>query len=244
MPNSTLSPSTQAQLRSLGISPEKHNSEDLRNLLPSFDGIEEISDLEILAEIIIYLSRHRIVSPERNSWKSLPWGAHACFFYKSSSELSEPFKNYFREGLLNNEKCIWIVPKSYGWENAERLVRELLTETGLDGSAFEIIRHENWYEGAGGRFRGTNEVVLGWLEKIESAVSAGFGGVRVAGDAHFHPEDLKKFFAYEKEVNDSIGTLKIKALCSYCIPNFSADQISEILNTHENIFGDCAIFGH
>lgn len=239
----TLSPGTAAQLLGLGIPSHKQNYDDLRRMIPPFNGVEQIANIEHLAEIVLYLGRHRILSMETNSWKSLPWGAHACLFYKSDADLAEPFRNFFKEGLLSNEKCVWVVSKTYNFEKARELARELRAETKAGDEAFELIRHADWYENADGRFRSKNEIFLGWLNKIEAALCRDFKGLRVAGDAHFHPDDLKNFFDYEDSVNKSVGNLKIKALCTYCVPKFAADQISQILSTHQNAFGDLALSG-
>lgn len=239
----TLSSGTAAQLLGLGIPAEQHNYDALARMIPPFDGLDKLKDLESLAETVVYLGHHQILPVETNSWKSLPWGTHACLFYKLSKEITDPVKNFFREGLLNNERCIWIVSHSYEWEKAVKLQMELLAETGLGESAFELIPHEGWYVNSLGRFRTTNEIVQRWLHKIEKAVMENFKGIRVSGDAHCHPDELKKFFEYENTVNESIGSLRIKALCTYCIPKFGADQITNILSTHQSVFGDFAIVG-
>lgn len=237
----TISVGTAAQLRIAGIPEESHTVEALRSLIPPFEGIHEMEDPEALAEIVIYLGRHQIVPVKENSWKSLPWGAHACLFYKTTAELEQAIRNYFREGLITNEKCIWIVPKPFGFEKGQTLIQKLMAETGSKPECFEVIRHQDWYETPSGRFRSHSEIIMGWLSKIEDAIRNGFHGARVSGDAHCHPDDLKSFFDYEQTVNESVGTLKIKALCAYCIPNFTAFQIRHILDTHQSVFGDLAL---
>lgn len=241
MPTTLLSSGTAAQLLGLGIPAEKHTFEDLRRIVPPFEGLCSMTDIEALAEIVVYLGRHSILPVKANTWKSLPWGTHACLFYKTNHELSAPFKNYFKEGLMHNERCVWVISKTFDNDKALSLVEELLEETKVGDNAFELIRHQDWYETPSGRFRSTNEIVMGWLNRIEKAIMSGFSGLRVAGDAHFHPDDLQNFFKYEGSVNNSIGTLKIKALCTYCIPHFSAPQIQSILKTHQSAFGDFAI---
>lgn len=238
-----LSPGTSAQLLVLGIPAEKHNVDDLRRMIPPFDGIAQAGDIEALAEIVIYLGQRRILSVKTNSWSSLPWGTHSCLFYKSNTELTEPMRNFFREGLAGNEKCVWIVSKSYGMEKARKLTQKLLEETGLGDTAFELIRHEDWYESPSGRFRDTDAIFTGWIGKIDAALKDNFAGLRVSGDAHCHPDDLKPFFDYEGIVNNSVSSLKIKALCTYYIPKFAARQIHQILDTHQQVFGDFAVSG-
>lgn len=234
---------TAAQLIGLGIPADEHNSAALRRLIPAFEGLDQVEDVEALAKVVVYLARHGILSATANAWRELPWGTHACLFYRSNAELDGVFRAYFREGLLSGERCCWVVSRTYNPEKAQALRRELLAETGRPADAFDLVRHQDWYDAASGRLRTRNEILMGWLGKIEAALHAGHGGLRVAGDAHCHPDDLKDFFDYEAGVNAAVGTLKIKALCTYCIPRFAADQIKLILQTHQSAFGDLALSG-
>ncbi|MFH1416584.1 MAG: MEDS domain-containing protein [Elusimicrobiota bacterium] len=38
----------------------------------------------------------------------VPWGTHLCQFYRTKQDLIEILVPYFKQGLENNEFCMWI----------------------------------------------------------------------------------------------------------------------------------------
>lgn len=60
MSHSRLSPTLTSGLEALGISSDKHNYEGLRGFLPMRQ-LDLSKDVEVLAEIIVYLGRHNIL---------------------------------------------------------------------------------------------------------------------------------------------------------------------------------------
>jgi hypothetical protein len=38
----------------------------------------------------------------------VPWGTHFCQFYETSQDLIEILVPYFKEGLQQNEFCMWV----------------------------------------------------------------------------------------------------------------------------------------
>jgi hypothetical protein len=39
----------------------------------------------------------------------MPWGSHVCQFYTRKEDLFEMLVPYFKQGLENNDACVWLV---------------------------------------------------------------------------------------------------------------------------------------
>ena len=37
------------------------------------------------------------------------WGSHFCYFYENKVNLLKVLTSFFKEGLENNEYCIWVI---------------------------------------------------------------------------------------------------------------------------------------
>src|SRR5689334_14186962 len=64
--------------------------------------------------------------PEAQSWSPsglatvphLAWGSHVAHFFGSADELRNVLVPYFKAGLENNERCLWVVREPFGEEDA------------------------------------------------------------------------------------------------------------------------------
>jgi hypothetical protein len=45
---------------------------------------------------------------------TIPWGTHCCHFYKTQKDLLDLLVPYLKQGLLNNEFCMWVTSKHLG----------------------------------------------------------------------------------------------------------------------------------
>jgi hypothetical protein len=45
---------------------------------------------------------------------TIPWGIHCCHFYKTQQDLLDLLVPYLKQGLLNNEFCMWVTSKHLG----------------------------------------------------------------------------------------------------------------------------------
>ncbi|MEK7849234.1 MAG: MEDS domain-containing protein [Candidatus Omnitrophota bacterium] len=141
---------------------------------------------------------------------------HMCLFYGSNKDLFELVVPYFREGLERNKLCIWAVPESLGLKEAQQALSEGIggLKEYIDKGQLRLFEARSVYNRSGRFVR--SEILDGWGKILEEALSLGFDGIRVSGDASFLPEEEKnELLLYEKEADAVIRESKVEALCTY-----------------------------
>ena len=164
----------------------------------------------------------------------VPWGIHACLFYKTKEDLVSMLVPYFKAGLENNEFCMWITSEPLGRKQAESAMTKAVPDFGRYVSAgqIEILSHRQWYLKNGG-FDG-RRVLKGWLDKLEKALNTGYAGMRLTGNTTWiGGKRWKDFNRYEKQVNLTIERYDMIALCTYCLDGCSPAEIIDAANTHQ-----------
>jgi len=163
----------------------------------------------------------------------VPWGTHICHFYQSSGELLDNLVAYFRAGLENNERCVWVTSEPLSLEavRAEMEGKVEGVDERIENGQLEILNFSEWYTKHGGFNAG--EVVRSWAVKESRALKQGFEGLRVSGDVQWVGErDWKKFVNYEEEMNRIIGRHCMLALCTYPLTRCGTTELIDSLSTH------------
>lgn len=164
----------------------------------------------------------------------VPWGTHLCHFYETKADLLDTLVPYLKAGLDNHEFCMWMVPDTLTHAEAVQALAEVLpdiTERLVAGD-IEIISHRDWYLRSD-RFS-LRSVVEGWKTRLEAALAKGYSGIRVTGDTSWVKdqgrEDLAK---YERAIDEMIGDLRMTALCTYPLNTSGANQVLDVICTHQ-----------
>ncbi len=167
------------------------------------------------------------------------WGSHFCYFYENKVNLLKALTSFFKEGLENNEYCIWVISdflteqeikdyfskKYYNFD--EYLIKEQL----------KFYNQKDWYKKSGSL--NAKNIINSWIQNLNYALKKGYSGIRITGDIHLiSKEDLDAFLGYELQFNSIIKEKFIKAICTY--PNFKyqKEQILEIASTHQAVLID------
>ncbi len=58
----------------------------------------------------------------------IPWGTHFCLFYQNEQDLLDVLVPYFKEGLKNNEYCMWVTSEPLNEIDAEIAIREAIPD--------------------------------------------------------------------------------------------------------------------
>lgn len=165
---------------------------------------------------------------------SVPWGTHLCHFYTSARDLEEALVPYFREGLANGDRCLWITSAPLGAAAArEALGRALPELPQYEASGqIEILDAAEWYGLAEGK--DSRQVLDMWLERERAALACGFSGLRLTGNTMFvERRDWETFTRYEAEVHEAFHGRKILALCSYPLDRCTLDDVLDVVKNHE-----------
>ncbi|HEX7079558.1 MAG TPA: MEDS domain-containing protein [Gammaproteobacteria bacterium] len=164
---------------------------------------------------------------------SLPWGSHCCLFYRSKSDLFDAAIEFFRAGLENREKCVWIVASGDEARSALAARIEHLARYERQG-LIEVLDQSDWYAGTEG-VKG-EEVLRAWLDYERYALDAGCNGLRISGDIPFlDRRSWPSFVAYEAAVDEAFRGHLIVALCTYSLAEHSFNDILEIAAHHETV---------
>lgn len=165
----------------------------------------------------------------------LPWGSHFCQFYRTRKDLCDILVPYFRAGLENNERCIWVTSDFLDREAALKALRKGVP--GFSGylakGQIEVFPYTDWYL-IGGSFDLKRTLAM-WMEKHEEALSRGFAGVRVSGNPYWidNKKDWDDFACYEAEINNVIGGTKLLVLCTYSLEKCGVVEIMDVMKNHE-----------
>lgn len=163
----------------------------------------------------------------------VPFGLHACHFYRGRDELAGVLAPYFREGLRANERCLWITAPPLPAKDAADVLRAAwdAVDEALQTGALRIVDFDQWYASNEG-LKGL-EVVELWIAEEERALADGYAGLRISGNMSFlQAEDWAEFMAYEQAVTVRFSGRRIVALCSYDSAQCDGRQADEVMHAH------------
>jgi PAS domain S-box-containing protein len=164
----------------------------------------------------------------------VPWGTHFCQFYQTKQDLIDILVPYFREGLLQNEFCMWITSDPLNEEEAKAALRRAVPDLDdyLGRGQIEILDYGKWYT-ATGKFE-ADRVLRGWIDKEKYARSRGYKGLRLTGNTFWlEKQDWKDFSDYEASINDVIGNHRMIAICTYCVEKCGAYELIDVVSNHQ-----------
>ncbi len=164
----------------------------------------------------------------------LPWGTHICQFYHTKEDLIDILIPYFKEGLENNEFCMWVISQPLEVKDAKEALKKAISdfEIYLKKGQIEIIPHTDWYL-KNGNF--DSEIVLSkWAEKLNQALSGGYDGLRSGGTASWvEKTDWDCLVDYEEKLDSAAGDCRMMALCTYSLERFNAGEILDVVVNHQ-----------
>ena len=166
----------------------------------------------------------------------VPWGTHFCHFYETKQDLLDTLVPYFKAGLESKEFCLWVVSNSdlITLEEAKAALAQAVPDLDrhLSDENIEILNGLDWYleEDAFNLER----VTRAWDAKLKRALARGYDGMRVSGDTYWLREkDRKDFWAYEKQLNDSITDQPMTVLCTYPLAKSGAAEVLDVVQAHQ-----------
>ena len=163
----------------------------------------------------------------------LPWGAHICVFYESKPDLLDTNVAYIAAGLSGNEFCIWAVSAPTSVEEAKDFLRGNITHFDRYQAAgqIEVLQGYEWYL-SGNQFD-PQQITGGWHEKLNDALSKGFEGMRVSGNAFWmEAHRWKEFREYEHELDQSLTGKKMIVMCTYSLRATRAIDLLDVIHVH------------
>jgi PAS domain-containing protein len=162
------------------------------------------------------------------------WGTHICQFYQTKEDLTDILVPYFKEGLENNELCLWVTSQPLEVEDAIEALRRVVPDFNvyLDKGQIEIIPYTQWYAKEG--VFDSERVLKNCVEKLTSASYNGYDGMRLSVNTSWlDTENWDGFIKYEEQTDNVIGNYQIIALCTYSLDRLKATEMIKLSANHQ-----------
>ncbi len=174
----------------------------------------------------------------RKTWSDfvndISLGAHFCMFYQTKDDLVDILAPYFKAGLENNERCIWITSKPLKTRDAKASLKAVVRnlDDHIRQGQIEILDADQWYTSSG-EFE-PDRILQKWIEKEKQAIKDGFTGLRVTGNTSWlGKRDWRAVTGYEARINETIDNYRMIVLCSYSLDGREAPEVIDIVSNHQ-----------
>ena len=164
----------------------------------------------------------------------MSWGTHICIFYETKEDLLDTNASYFKAGLENNEFCVWAIADPVTEENAMNSLRRDVADFDrrLAAGQIEVLPGHEWYL-KGDQFD-LKRITGGWSDKLRGALSNGYEGMRVSGNAFWmETNHWKEFCEYEHELDESLAGQKMIVMCTYSLRASRAVDLLDVTRAHQ-----------
>ncbi|MBX9826754.1 MAG: MEDS domain-containing protein [Xanthobacteraceae bacterium] len=165
---------------------------------------------------------------------SLSWGCHITQFYSTGDELRDVLVPYFKAGLENNERCLWVTGGAFDAGEARAALRSVVPDFDAREAAEQIAIHDaqRWY--AAGKKLQPQTIVDGLMQAERDALAAGYKGLRTSGNcAWVERGQWKDFQAYEALVQQAVRGRRMICLCSYCTSQLRGSDLMAVMDHHD-----------
>jgi signal transduction histidine kinase/CheY-like chemotaxis protein len=177
-----------------------------------------------------------VISPACRHPSPLPdlsWGAHACHFYRTATDLLDCLVPFIAAGLERDEKCVWVTCEPARADAARAALARSLPDVDerIACGQLVIVEHDAWYTGPA---RPTSrDVIDAWLAHERDARAQGYAGLRLTGNTFWlQPGEWKSFAEYEETVHAAFRGRRIIALCSYSLERCGPSEIVDVVRNH------------
>jgi PAS domain S-box-containing protein len=163
----------------------------------------------------------------------LQWGSHLAHFFGSGNELRDVLVPYFKAGLENNERCLWVTGRAFNAEQARSALRAAVPD--LDererDKQIEIANGDEWY--APGEKLRPHDLVSGLMQREQDALGFGYTGLRTNGNCAWVSQDQwADFLEYERLVQKAVRGRRMICMCSYCMDELDGSHL-EVMERHD-----------
>jgi len=163
----------------------------------------------------------------------LEWGSHLAHFFGSADELADVLVPFFKAGLENNERCLWVTREPLGPHEARSALAVVVPdlEERERAGQIEIASADDWYSS-------TDQVeprplVDGLLEREKEALELGYQGLRTNGNcAWVSPEQWDGFQVYEALVQRTMPGRRMICVCSYSMDQLGDGAQFDVMQRH------------
>ena len=140
-----------------------------------------------------------------------PLGTHITHFFSTGDELREVLVPYFKAGLENNERCLWVT-----------------------GDAFDAQQARSAMRSAAGEKLQPHAIVDGLVQAEQDAFKAAYSGLRTNGNCSWvERTQWRDFLAYEDLVQQTVRGRRMICLCSYSTTQSEGSDLIAVVGHHD-----------
>ena len=164
----------------------------------------------------------------------LQWGSHLAHFFGSGDELRDVLVPYFKAGLENNERCLWVTGRAFTSEQARSALRAAVSDFDKRerDKQIDIADGDAWYA-TGERIR-PHDLVRGLLQSEQDALGRGYAGLRTSGNcAWVSPGQWADFQDYEGLIQKAVSGRRMICMCSYCTDQLQDGSQLDVMERHD-----------
>jgi PAS domain S-box-containing protein len=164
----------------------------------------------------------------------LGWGTHIGHFFEAADELHEVLVPYFKAGLENNERCLWVTGAPVDAASARAALRSAVAD--LDdrerSGQIEIVDGDAFYDAS--KPLPTDALVTGLVKRAEDALAAGFTGLRTNGNCTWvGQQQWTDFQHYESLIQQTVRGRRMICMCSYRPETLQAAEMIDVIDHHD-----------
>jgi hypothetical protein len=163
------------------------------------------------------------------------WGTHIAQFYNTKGDVTEVLVPYMRNGLEDNELCVWVTAEISEGEAREALVREIPSlQKHIDKRQLQLFSYRDWYLSGG--YLDIGGVLNNALNRCHEALSNGYSGLRVAGNTSWlEQSDWDSFMEFESLLDSAVSDHKALVLCVYKEAKCTTNGIVDVMDRHKYV---------
>src|SRR5579871_1657197 len=164
----------------------------------------------------------------------LMWGCHLSHFFEAADDLRALLVPYFKAGLENNERCLWVTGQAFNAEQARAALRIAVPDlpTRERDKQIEIVDGHEWYS-TDEKLK-PRELVDGLLQREQDALGFGYEGLRTNGNCSWVSKDQwTDFIEYEQLVQRAVRGRRMICMCSYHGQQIQDGSHFDVIGAHD-----------
>ena len=167
----------------------------------------------------------------------LKQGNHLVLLYDKTEEMVNIMREYIVNGLLNNEKCLYVDSDREKELILKAIGKDLDPKKYVEKKQLIFLDKSKAYS-EGGEFNPDKMIRL--LKKMSlQAIDEGYEGIAITGELSWvlkYGDGIDRIIEYEWKLNEEIfGRFPISAICRYNMNRFSDDTLINVIQLHPYI---------
>ena len=164
---------------------------------------------------------------------SLSWGSHIGQIFDSAADLCDLLVHYFKAGLENNERCLWVTGAPLNADQARAALRAVVPDLDQMEQQGQIeIQDFTAFYSPDAPLQ-PDVLVEGLLQLEQEALKAGYRGLRTNGNCSWVDKaNWGSFGDYESGVQAAVSGRRMICMCSYHRDSIGAAEVHDVIEHH------------